>query len=163
MTLDRHFKPIIKPLRQIVNSSGVRAIKRESRDDDVASAPKREKKEEEEEEEEEASETFERSATLRKSDDRPNFDVDDADNIIIDGKHVIAPLMSIAPKKQKKSGKGLPHAITLNDNAIDYVYWDDPNELVHRLRLLDASHRAGNNAHDEILSILEELRETGLN
>ncbi|XP_011052512.1 PREDICTED: uncharacterized protein LOC105144948 [Acromyrmex echinatior] len=80
-------------------------------------------------------------------------------------KHVIAPLMSITPKKQKKkSGKGLPHAMmTLNDNAIDYKHWDDHNELVDRLRLLDASHRAGNNAHDnEMLSIIEELREAGL-
>ncbi|KYN30394.1 hypothetical protein ALC56_15323 [Trachymyrmex septentrionalis] len=78
-------------------------------------------------------------------------------------KHVIAPLMSVTPKKQKKSGKGLPHAMTLNDNAIDYVHWDDPNELVDRLRLLDASHRAGNNGHDnEMLSIIEELREAGL-
>ena len=34
-------------------------------------------------------------------------------------KHVIAPLMSVTHKKQKKkSGKGLPHAMTLNDNAI---------------------------------------------
>ena len=78
-------------------------------------------------------------------------------------KQVIAPLMSVTPKKQKKSGKGLPHAMTLNDNAIDYVHWDDPNGLVDRLRLLDASHRAGNNAHDnEILSIIEELREASL-
>ena len=321
MALDRHFKPIIKPLRQIVNSPGVHAIKRQSRDDDAASASKRERKEEEEKEEEEGekeSETFERSAISDKSDDRSHdrvqpitstprtmivptiesldnvfettddslatkvqnqlqtsegrealqaglgplgqkyveavlrgardkqksgidyvygvylhkdglmfgnkrFDVDDADNIIIDGvryagspglyelifkripddllyteddmnkyksmllatnahkhkhhsqgrllsnrgykyKYVIAPLMSITPKKQKKkSGKGLPHAMTLNDNAIDYVHWDDPNELVDRLRLLDASHRAGNNAHDnEMLSIIEELREAGL-
>ncbi|KYN27441.1 hypothetical protein ALC57_03150, partial [Trachymyrmex cornetzi] len=79
-------------------------------------------------------------------------------------KHIIAPLMSMTPKKQsKKSGKGLPRAMTLNDNAIDYVHWDDPNELVDRLRLLDASHRAGNNAHDnEMLSIIEELCEAGL-
>ena len=79
-------------------------------------------------------------------------------------KYVIAPLMSITPKKQKnKSRKGLPHTMILNDNAIDYVHWDDPNELVNRLRLLDASHRAGNNAHDnEMLSIIEELREVGL-
>ena len=50
----------------------------------------------------------------------------------------------------------------LNDNAIDYVHWDDPNELMN-LRLFDASHRAGNNVHDnEILSIIEELREAGL-
>ena len=51
----------------------------------------------------------------------------------------------------------------LNDNVIDYVYWDAPNELMNRLRLLDASHRAGNNARDnEILSIIEKLREAGL-
>jgi len=48
----------------------------------------------------------------------------------------------------------------LKDNAIDYVHWD---ELMDRLRLLDASHRAGNNAHDnEMLSIIEELHEAGL-
>jgi len=72
--------------------------------------------------------------------------------------------MSITPKKQKnKPSKGLPHTMILNDNAIDYVHWDDPNELVDRLLLLDASHRAGNNAHDnEMLSIIEELRESGL-
>jgi len=46
------------------------------------------------------------------------------------------------------------------DNAIDYVHWDDANELVDRLRLLNASHRVGNNAHDnKMLSIIEELRE----
>jgi len=46
--------------------------------------------------------------------------------------------MSITPKKQKKkkSRKGLLHAMILNDNAIDYVHWDDPNELMDRLRLL---------------------------
>ena len=37
-------------------------------------------------------------------------------------KYVYAPLMSITHKEQKKkSGKGLPHAMTLNDNAIDYM------------------------------------------
>ncbi|KYN20068.1 hypothetical protein ALC57_07574 [Trachymyrmex cornetzi] len=119
------------------------------------------------------------------------FDVDDTDNIIIDGvryagttahkhkhhsqgrllsnrgykyKYIITPLILVTPKKHsKKSGKGLPHTMTLNDNAIDYVHWDDPNELVDRLRLLDASHRAGNNAHDnEMLSIIEEFSEAGL-
>jgi len=38
MALDKHFKPIIKPLQQIVDSS-VRAIKRQSRDDNAASVP----------------------------------------------------------------------------------------------------------------------------
>jgi len=70
-------------------------------------------------------------------------------------KHVIAPLMSTESKK--KSGRGLPRA--LNDNAIDYMHWDDPNELMDHLRLLEASRQAGHNAHDnEMLSIIEEFR-----
>ncbi|KYN21872.1 hypothetical protein ALC57_05766 [Trachymyrmex cornetzi] len=314
IALDRHFKPLIEPLRLFADNPGERATKRESRDEDAASAPKRERKEEEEQKEgEETSETFEPSATLHKSSDRScepitstprakivptieslenvfettedsiatkvqnqlqtsegrealraslgplgqkyveavlrgaqdkesgidhvygvylhkdglmfdnkRFDVDDEDNIIIDViryagtpglyelnfkripddalytendmhkyksmllmtnahkhkhhsqgrllsnrrykyKYIIAPLMLVTPKKQsKKSVKELPHAMTLNDNAIDYVRWDDPNELVDRLRLLDASHQAGNNAHNEMLSIIAELREAGL-
>ncbi|XP_071576438.1 uncharacterized protein [Temnothorax nylanderi] len=73
-------------------------------------------------------------------------------------RNIIAPSIS-----GKKAGKGIPHAMTLNDNKIDYVHWDDPNELVDRLRLLEASRLAGHNGHDnEILSIIEELREAGL-
>lgn len=45
-------------------------------------------------------------------------------------------------------------------NAFDYKYWDDPNELVDRLRLLVASQAAGHTGHNnEIISIIEELRE----
>lgn len=69
----------------------------------------------------------------------------------------------IAPLLLGKIGKGIPRVMTLNDNKIDYVHWNDPNELIDRLRLLDASRQAGHNAHDnEILSIIEELREAGL-
>jgi len=68
--LDTHFKSIIKLLRQIVDSPGVR----QSGDNDAASVPKRkrkvEEKKKEEEEREKASETFEHSATPCKSDDR---------------------------------------------------------------------------------------------
>ncbi|KAG5347391.1 CEC1 protein, partial [Acromyrmex charruanus] len=158
---------IFDDMRFFVDSLGVRAIKRESRDEDAATAFKRERKEEEEQKEEgeEVSETFECSTTLHKFNDRTivysgqqdkessidheygvylhkdglmfgnkRFDVDNADNIIIDGvgrllsnraykyKHVITLLKSITPKKQKKkSRKELPHAMTLNDNAIDYI------------------------------------------
>lgn len=43
---------------------------------------------------------------------------------------------------------------------MNYTYWDDPNELVNRLRLLHASQSAGHTGHDnEIISIIEELRE----
>ena len=62
-------------------------------------------------------------------------------------------------------GRGLPidDAMTVTDNTIDYVYWDDPNELVDRLRLLLASRDVGHTGHDnEIVSIIEELREAAL-
>ncbi|KYN22645.1 hypothetical protein ALC57_04952 [Trachymyrmex cornetzi] len=79
-------------------------------------------------------------------------------------KNIIAPLVL-----DKKVGTGinkranLPRTMTLNDNKIDYIHWDDPNEIVDRLRLLEASRQAGHNGHDnEILSIIEELREAGL-
>uniref|UniRef100_A0ABD2XRC7 DUF8207 domain-containing protein n=1 Tax=Trichogramma kaykai TaxID=54128 RepID=A0ABD2XRC7_9HYME len=49
-----------------------------------------------------------------------------------------------------------------NNSRKDFVYWNDPNELVDRLRLLVAERSAGNNAHDnEITSIIEEVREDG--
>ena len=40
---------------------------------------------------------------------------------------IIAPMFSV------KEGTGLKIA---NDNKVDYIYWDDPNELINRLRLL---------------------------
>lgn len=61
--------------------------------------------------------------------------------------------------KQNKShvGTGLMQYST---NKMDYVYWDNPNELVDRLRLLLASQQAGHTNHNnEILAILEELKE----
>ncbi len=43
------------------------------------------------------------------------------------------------------------------------VYWDNPNELVDRLRLLLASKAAGNTGvSNEIISIFEELYEAGI-
>lgn len=54
-------------------------------------------------------------------------------------------------------GKGL---MKLNRKKVNYVYWDDPNELVDRLRLLISSTTAGHSNHNnEIVSIIEELRE----
>lgn len=41
-----------------------------------------------------------------------------------------------------------------------YIFWDNPNELVERLKLLVASKNAGHTNHDnEIISIIEELKE----
>lgn len=48
-------------------------------------------------------------------------------------------------------------------NNTDFIYWNDPNELVERLKLLVASKDAGNTGLDnEIISIIEELRESGI-
>lgn len=79
-------------------------------------------------------------------------------------KNVIAELMDYSPSPRRK-GKGLlPQAmITRQGVETEYVFWDDPNELVERLRLLLASQAAGNPSHNnEIISIIEELREAGI-
>lgn len=56
-------------------------------------------------------------------------------------------------------GSGLHMKLQKNN----LVYWDDPNELVDRLRLLLASKSAGNTGvQNEILSIYEELHEAGI-
>lgn len=48
------------------------------------------------------------------------------------------------------------------DNRIVYEYFDDPNELCDRLKLLLSSKMAGNTNHiQEMNSIVEELRELG--
>ena len=61
---------------------------------------------------------------------------------------------------KRKQGKGFK--IARKNDITEYVYWDDPNELVNRLKLLDAERAAGNNNHDnEIQNILEELYERG--
>lgn len=57
-----------------------------------------------------------------------------------------------------KRGNGLMRA-----NKPLYEYWNDPNELVDRLRLLMSSTYAGNFGHqNEIESIIEELREENI-
>jgi len=67
--------------------------------------------------------------------------------------NIIKPLFKI-------SGSGLRE---VTGNKIDYVYWDDVNELVNRLRLLWLSQEAGNTGvNNEISAILEELRECGI-
>lgn len=71
-------------------------------------------------------------------------------------KYIIAPLF------YNKTGDGIlpKYKIARKGTFMDYVHWDDPNELVDRLRLLIAERSAGNNNHtNEIHSIIEELRE----
>ncbi|KAL6254319.1 hypothetical protein P5V15_014368 [Pogonomyrmex californicus] len=49
--------------------------------------------------------------------------------------NIIAPLVSTYGSSGKKSAgvSNIPTAMKLNDNKIDYMHWDDPNELVDRL------------------------------
>ncbi|KYN09356.1 hypothetical protein ALC57_18532 [Trachymyrmex cornetzi] len=76
--------------------------------------------------------------------------------------NIIAPLVS-----DKKVVTGISKRVDLlrtmilNDNKIDYIHRDDHNEIVDRLRLLESSRQAGHNGN-EILSIVEELREADL-
>ncbi|XP_051154992.1 uncharacterized protein LOC127291686 [Leptopilina boulardi] len=79
---------------------------------------------------------------------RKNYSPSESVNISRTSKYtdVIAKLIKSTPKKSGGGG--------------DYIYWDDPNELVDRLRLLIGSQQAGNPSHNnEIMSIIEELRE----
>lgn len=63
-------------------------------------------------------------------------------------------------KSLYKRGTGLDDHLKLDEKTTNYTYWDDPNELVNRLRLLISSKTAGHTGHEnEIISIIEELRE----
>lgn len=73
----------------------------------------------------------------------------------------------IKKEKPLKGGGGLGVMSSLIQKKFypntDYIYWDDPNELVDRLRLLLMSQNAGNTGHtNEINSIIEELIEGGI-
>lgn len=78
--------------------------------------------------------------------------------------NIIKPLFIEMENDNPKTIKGgsLPTLKRLRSKT-DLVYWNDPNELVERLKILVASREAGNNNHDnEILSIIEELKEDGI-
>lgn len=71
-------------------------------------------------------------------------------------------LQIIKPLFLQTKGKGLPLTKMWKKN-VDFIYWDDPNELVERLKLLIASQDAGNTGvNNEIISIIEELRESNI-
>lgn len=83
-------------------------------------------------------------------------------NAILYEEHV--PEKRDVKKKSKKKVGGCVETefIPYNEN-IAYEFYDDPNELCERLRLLIASRSAGNSNHSqEINSIISELRELGV-
>lgn len=62
-----------------------------------------------------------------------------------------------------KRGSGFESTFIPYNPNIVYEYFDNPNELFDRLRLLVSSRSAGNTNHSqEINSIIEELRELEL-
>lgn len=70
-------------------------------------------------------------------------------------KNVISELFP----KRLYGGEGL---ITKNLSQRDLSYWDNPNELCNRLKILVASTEIGNTSHgNEIINIVSELREAG--
>lgn len=70
--------------------------------------------------------------------------------------------IDIESRNEPKSGGSLPK-LKRYKSKTDLIYWDDPNELIERLKLLIASRNAGNSNHDnEIISIIEELKEAGI-
>ncbi|CAG9771500.1 unnamed protein product [Ceutorhynchus assimilis] len=70
----------------------------------------------------------------------------------------VAPYRAAKKTGVARIGKGL--ILKRNKKSTDYVYWDNVNELVNRLRILLASKTAGHNGHrNEIISIIEELKE----
>lgn len=67
------------------------------------------------------------------------------------------------------TGLGLINLDLKKANGLDktcsnmIMYWNDPNELVNRLRLLVASTSAGHTSHNnEITAIIEELKESNI-
>lgn len=81
--------------------------------------------------------------------------------------YIIKPLFKLSKPRlvsdeSHSVGGGLPTMKKLKKD-VSYVYWDDANELVERLKLLIAARDAGNTGLDnEIIAIIEELREAGL-
>ena len=75
-------------------------------------------------------------------------------------KDIIKPLLKRGPPTVPFVGRGYDASMVVDDRREKYVYFDNYDELVDRMRLLYASKEAGNNGHDnEIASIIEELRE----
>lgn len=95
---------------------------------------------------------------------RPRKSAIDRPSPIVKRKKELKPVKQPKRINQPKNGKGMiPSDLMRYDRNehVRYTYWDDPNELVDRLRLLMASQAAGHTGHtNEIISIIEELRES---
>lgn len=73
---------------------------------------------------------------------------------------IIKPIL----QRSTTTGYGLSvDKMSFNQKPIEYRYWDDPNELVERLKLLIAAKEAGNTSvQNEIVAIINELKESNI-
>ena len=65
-------------------------------------------------------------------------------------------------KKRFSTGKGLQKRVIPNNNKIEYVYWDNLDELLERLHVLYGELKSGNTnlaIGNEIISIVQEFKE----
>lgn len=75
-------------------------------------------------------------------------------------RNIIKKLFKDKTLPTSHKGSGL---MIVNPLKPNYIYWDDPNEIVDRLRLLISSESAGHTNHNnEIVSIIEELKESNI-
>lgn len=79
-------------------------------------------------------------------------------------KTIIAPLIDkyklLDGRKATRSGKGLTKELTTN--TVEYVYWNNLDELLERLYILYGEVKAGNtnpSIRNEITNILKEIKE----
>lgn len=77
---------------------------------------------------------------------------------------VIKPLLHRRMTTRSMKGSGIiPNKKIYTGENVDYIYWNKPKELIDRLKLLWSSKMAGHSGHEnEILSIIDELREEGI-
>lgn len=98
------------------------------------------------------------STNAHKKHYKPDEDIRTSD--VLKFTKYISRILHEEDDNNQKTGKSLFN--TVQHIPFDYVYYDDPNELIDRLQLLIASQKAGNNNHtNEINSIIEELQEAG--
>lgn len=63
----------------------------------------------------------------------------------------------------RKTKRIIGGMMSFSKKPVNYIYFDDYNEIVNRLRLLVASQLSGNDGHNnEIISIIEELKEANI-
>jgi hypothetical protein len=74
----------------------------------------------------------------------------------------IRPILVDRKILKEKTGSGIDNFKIFTKSPVEYVYWNDVQELKDRLLLLLGEYDAGNDSpqiHNEIMNIIEELKE----